>query len=73
MKAHKGRTAEQLWDALERSELKREQQDKMIQALKAENSRLQSLVIAIRNLTLPPGKKVLSEDLEKEKRDGQED
>lgn len=73
MKATKGRTAEELWNALERAELRLDQEQRKNKVLTDQVSRLTSTLIAIRNLTLPPGKKVLSEDLELEKRNGQED
>lgn len=53
MKSHKGRTAQQLWDALERSELRREQQQKLIDQQKLHISQLESIVLQVRNCVTP--------------------
>lgn len=53
MKTHNGRTAQQLWDALERSELKREQLEKMVALQKVHISQLESIVLQVRNCVTP--------------------
>ncbi|UOL48421.1 hypothetical protein [Pseudomonas phage Almagne] len=53
MKTHNGRTAQQLWDALERSELRREQQAKLIELQKVHISQLESIVLQVRNCVTP--------------------
>lgn len=53
VKVDKGRTAAQLHDALERSELKREQLEKMVALQKQQISALESIVLRVRNCVTP--------------------
>lgn len=53
MKTVNGRTAQQLWDALERSELKRQQLEKMVALQKVHISQLESIVLQVRNCVTP--------------------
>ncbi|AUM59776.1 hypothetical protein [Pseudomonas phage PMBT14] len=53
MKTVNGRTAQQLWDALEKSELKRQQLEKMVALQKVHISQLESIVLQVRNCVTP--------------------
>lgn len=53
MKTVNGRSAQQLWDALERAELKLAQANKLIELQKLHISSLESIVLQVRNCVTP--------------------
>lgn len=64
MKLHKGRTAEQLWEALERAELRNEQNLKLIALQKEHISQLESIVLRVRNCVTPRTQQRISAEQE---------